>query len=426
MNTTVVISGMGCVTPLGNDPKDVHKAMIQGQTAFSEISQFDSSTYACRFGGEIKNFNIRDLGISGSNIMLRYNKMQMKAVIQTLNDYNLMSSLENNAINCAVYVANHTVNVDSETLQIFRSICSENGNEILDFSLLGDGLNKIPPLSGVKQLTTVPSHFIAKYTGAHGPGNLYYSGDSGSLTSLLSAARAIETGRIEQAVVSASFSPFSPHEFAWWYRTGIIRSTTPGDDPKELVAPFHPQSSGTIMSEGAGAIFLESEESALRNGHPILARICGGSSLTVPGETYFALSGQGFAKTLESAFKKTGLAPNDMDLILCNAPSVSGWDNAELDGLSKVWRESHIRATSTKGYLGFLGPTSGILDVILAVQSMITKTALPLSHPQAVSEKNIDWVHQENTSMEIQHCVINGAGLGGAYCSVILQEGEIH
>lgn len=236
MKPSVVITGMGCVTPLGQTPGEIHEAMLQGKTAYSAISLFDASPCRCSIGGEIPNFSIRDLGISGSNMMLRYNKLQMKAAYQMLNDYGLMASLENNAMNCAVYVANHPVNLDPETLQIFRSICS-SGDGDMDFSRLGDNLHRIPPLSGVKQLTTVPSHFMAKTTGAHGPGNLYCNSDCGGVTALLSAARAIETGRIEQAMVSASFSPFSAHEFRWWLETGLVRSTASPENPEKLVTP---------------------------------------------------------------------------------------------------------------------------------------------------------------------------------------------
>lgn len=423
MKSSVVITGMGCVTPLGHTPGEIHEAMLQGKTAYSAISLFDASACRCTIGGEIPDFSIRDLGISGSNMMLRYNKLQMKAAYQMLNDYGLIASLENNAMNCAVYVANHPVNLDPEMLQIIRSICSSGGAGAMDFSKLGDNLHRIPPLSGVKQLTTVPSHFIAKTTGAHGPGNLYCNSDCGGVTALLSAARAIETGRIDQAMVSASFSPFSAHEFRWWLETGFVRSTAARENPEELVTPFSPNSSGTLMSEGAGAIFLEREEVALSNGRPILARIQGGASLTVPGETYFGLSGTGFTNTLNLALERARFAPDDIDLMMCNAPSVAAWDDAELEGISAVWNGSSVSAAALKGYLGYLGPVSGLLDVILAVQSMISQTAVPLNHTSARSDSRLEWVRAENAAMDIERTVVNSAGPGGAYSAIILEKG---
>ncbi|WP_238651969.1 beta-ketoacyl synthase N-terminal-like domain-containing protein [Paenibacillus piscarius] len=426
MNSSVVISAMGCITPLGDTPGEVHEAMLQGKTAYSAITQFDASACRCSTGGEIPDFSIRELGISGSNMMLRYNKLQMKAAYQMLNDYGLMASMENHAMNCAVYVANHPVNLDPETLRIIRSICSSGGEQHMDFSRLGDQLHQIPPLSGVKQLTTVPSHFIAKTTGAHGPGNLYCNSDCGGITALLSAARAIGNGRIEQAIVSASFSPFSAHEFRWWLETGLIRSTTLQESTGELVTPFSPLSSGTLLSEGAGAIFLEKEEIAQRNGRPILARIQGGASLTVPGETYFALPMAGFAMTLKLALTRAGLAPDAIDLIVCNAPSVAAWDEAELAGISTVWNSSSVNAAAMKGYLGYLGPVSGLLDVILAVQSMNSHTAVPLNHMSAPPDERVKWVRPENADMNMERTMVNSAGPGGAYSAVILGKGDIH
>lgn len=426
MNSSVVISGMGCVTPLGHTPGEVHDAMLHGKNAYSAITQFDASACRCSTGGEIPNFSIRDLGISGSNMMLRYNKMSMKAAYQMVNDYGLMASLENDAMNCAVYVANHPVNLDPETLQIIRSISSSGGEGGMDFSRLGDQLHRIPPLSGVKQLTTVPSHFIAKFTGAHGPGNLYCNSDCGGITALLSAARAIGTGRMDQAIVSASFSPFSAHEFRWWLETGLIRSTSPEENMDELVTPFSPQASGTLLSEGAGAIFLEREEVALRNEHPVLARIRGGASLTIPGETYFALPVAGFTKTLELALARTRLTPDEIDLMMCNAPSVAAWDEAELAGIGSVWRGSSVCASATKGYLGYMGPVSGLLDVILAVQSMNSHTAVPLNHASAPSGSCMEWVSPQSTARDIGRTMVNSAGPGGAYSAVILEKGDNH
>lgn len=180
------------------------------------------------------------------------------------------------------------------------------------------------------------------------------------------------------------------------------------------------------MSEGAGAIFLEREDVALRNGRPVLAKIQGGASLTVPGETYFGLSGTGFTKTLDLALERAKLAPDDIDLMMCNAPSVAAWDEGELEGISAVWNGSSISAAALKGYLGYLGPVSGLLDVILAVQSMIRQTAVPLNHTSAPSDSRIEWVRQENAAMAIERTVVNSAGPGGAYSAIILEKGDNH
>lgn len=180
------------------------------------------------------------------------------------------------------------------------------------------------------------------------------------------------------------------------------------------------------MSEGAGAIFLEREEVALSNGRPILARIQGGSSLTIPGETYFGLSGTGFTNTLNLALERAKLVPDDIDLMMCNAPSVAAWDDAELEGISAVWNGSSVSAAALKGYLGYLGPVSGLLDVILAVQSMISQTAVPLNHTSTPSDSRLEWVRAEKAAMDIERTVVNSAGPGGAYSAIILGKGGNH
>ncbi|MBU3093585.1 hypothetical protein KPL35_16115 [Clostridium sp. CF011] len=426
MERKVVISGVGCMTSLGNDVGSTWNALMEGVSGINKIDRINVEQYQCQFGGEIKNFNARKAGLTGANLMLKYNQFEIFTIIKAITDYGWMDDLKDDTINCPIYLGNQSINLDEELFDTLIAISGEKADN-LDFSRIGDNLKKFPPLNGVKLLPTLPTHFISKKYDLHGSANVSYAGESSSLEALLRASRDIEMGYYEKAIVASTFSPFASHEFLWLSDSNLAKKTAISDDSKQLVFPFDRRHDGIIFGEGAGVILIESEESARKNGRTILANICGGSTNVFPGNSFYTLTKEGFVKNMEATIRECSLRNTDMDIIYCSAPSYPEWDNAEIEAIDEIWRDDSVQVTSSKANIGFLGCAAGIIDCILAVKSLNENTfAKTMNFEQLDPSLNINYSKYFNFKNDvIQKCLINSAGSGGNYSSIILEKGSV-
>ncbi|EGD47358.1 Beta-ketoacyl-acyl-carrier-protein synthase I [Ruminiclostridium papyrosolvens DSM 2782] len=425
MKRKVVISGVECITSLGKDVETTWRALTDGVSGISKIDRIDNvEKYQCQFGGEIKKFNAKKSGLTGTNTMLRYNQYELFTIFKAVTDYGWLSDLKEDTINCPVFFGNQCINLDEELFDTLIAISGENAHS-LDFSKIGSNLQRFPPLNGVKLLPTLPTHFTAKKYNLHGSANVSYAGESSSIEALLRAAVNIEMGYYEKAIVASTFSPFSAHEFLWLSDSNIAKKTSMGNSPNKLIYPFDRRHDGIIFGEGSGVILIESEENARKNGRTILANIKGGSTNIFPGDDFYELTKHGFIKNIEATLSDCSIRNTDIDIIYCSAPSYPQWDNAEIEAIDEMWGRDSVQVTSSKANIGFLSCAAGLIDCIFAVQSINeNKFAKTLNFEQLDNDLHIDCNKYFNAKVDnIQRCLINSAGSGAHYSSIILEKG---
>lgn len=414
MKRNVVITGMECITSLGNDIEKTWEKIIKAENGIDKIERFNVSQYPCQFGGEIKKFSARRSGLKRSNIMLKYNQYELVAVMQAIKRYKWFEDVNDQRENCAIYLGNQSINLDEELYETIINISEKNMKKI-QLPNIGKNLDKFPPLNGIKLLPTLPTHFIAKEYNLHGSANVLYSGDVSSIEAILHAAWDIEAGYYEKAIVASTYNPFTPHEFLWLSNSKLARKTTPMDVSYQLSAPFSNKNEGIIYGEGAGALLIESEESAIQNNRNILAYIYGGTMHTFPEEDFFKLSKCGFRKHMEDTLEICSMKKEDISLLYANAPSYADWDNAEIEAIEEIWNENPIAVTSTKANIGFLGCAAGMIDCILAIKSINQN-----SFPKLRNAKMDYRQYFSEDRKYIDKCLINTAGIGGNYGSIII------
>ncbi|MDR1418186.1 MAG: hypothetical protein LBI80_03415 [Endomicrobium sp.] len=422
-NNTVVITSTTCVTSLAEDPMNLWEELSKGNIGIDKLKKFDNNSYSCGFGGIASDFNFRNINVIGKNIMNRTNQLEFYSVMKAFQNTNFS---ENSLESCNLYLGNHIINIDTETMEIMIKLCYENDN--INFSKLGTNLKSMSPLNGVKLLPTTPSHFIAKENNIHGKGDVVYSSEISGLLSLMLAFNEICSGNVDMAVVASSYNPFTPHEFLWLCDQGLIKKTSPDDDSKKLVFPFDRKHNGMIYSEGSAALILESEESAKKNGRKILAYIDGASSNIFAGETFYSLSKKGFSENINSTLENSNIKKENIDVIFSNAPSYPSWDDAELEVILDIWNENQVIISNSKSYLGFTGPVSGIIDCILSIISMNKNKYLPINNFEEASAKFEGKEKQYINCIskkDLKRSLITSAGIGGAYSSVCLRGGNV-
>lgn len=421
MKRSVVITGMESITSLGYDLDHTWDSLLNGISGIDKIDRFDVNAYPCQFGGEIKNFSGRKFGLTGTNVMLKYNQYELYAVMKAIDRYKWRENIDFE--NCPVYLGNQAINLDQELYDTLIKI-AETTERFLDVPQIGRNLNKFPPLNGIRLLPTLPSHFIAKDNNIHGSANITYSGATSSIDALLHAERDIEMGYYEQAIVASTYTPFSAHEFLWISNLRISRKTNIEDNARELIYPFDRRHNGIVYGEGAGVILVETEESARKNNRKVLARLKGGATNVFPEDDFWKLSDTGFTRNLINTLEESELASSEIDLIYSNGTSYADWDNAEIKAIDKIWHDDSIAITSTKPNIGYLGCASGLIDCIFAIKSLSeNKFAKILNFSDDKSELNGDISkYFSTTPTTIDKCLINSAGAGGQYSSIIIEK----
>lgn len=423
MKQKAVITGIGTITPLGNNPSDLWEAIKRNDSGIKRINKMEVSNYSSQFGGQITDFKLRNLNVTGKNMMLRYNQLEIYSVLQALQESNWLDDDDQDKFNCKVYCGNQVITFDYETLETILLICSQSNKQKLDYSVLGDNLKQIPPLNGVKLLPTASSHFIAKNYNCHGAGNLLHAGEISGLATLIMAAKEIEAGYTNNAIVTSSFSPFTPHEFRWFSDLIIAKHTSELDNPELLISPFDANHNGTIFSEGAATILLENEENAMKNEHTIIGEIIGGNTNIFPGASIEELSPSGFKKNWNILFDNINYDFADIDLIYGHGISYPEWDIAELTAISEIWNNTPVKITSSKGHLGYTGCVSGLIDSILALKTMSENKYIP---PRNFIKPAYHYINEKyfvvpENSNSLNNCLVVSAGTGGFYSSIIIK-----
>lgn len=420
----VVITGLECMTALGNDADSTWNALLKDVSGISKIDRFNTEHYACQFGGQIKGFNARKSGLTSTNTMLKYNQYELFTIMKAVSKYNWIEDSNENNIDCPVYFGNQSINLDQDLYDTLINISGKDA-ENLNLSAIGSRLNEFPPLNGIKLLPTLPAHFTAKQYDLHGSANILYSGESSSIDSILHAVSDIEMGYYDKAIVASTFSPFSPHEFFWLTNSKLVKRTFYDHDESQLVFPFDKRHDGLVYGEGAGVILIESEQSARDNGRNILAYIGGGMTNNFPDQDFYTLNKEGFIKNLKATLSVSSLRPDDVDLIYANAPSYPDWDNPELEAIYEIWMEHDLSVTSSKSSIGFLGCAAGMIDCILAVKALNENTFARIKNFEQLDDSiNFDCSkYFRSKNKDIQNCLINCAGIGAHYSSLILKKG---
>jgi 3-oxoacyl-(acyl-carrier-protein) synthase len=417
MKKKVVISAIGIVTSLGENRKDVWNKVQNGESGIILIKDENVQNNYCQFGGVINYVDTKKINIQGKNVLNRSNKLLVYSVLKALEMYKYEEGVFGD--NDPIYIGNQMQYIDESILKLILDNCiTEEG---MDLSSMGEFLNKMSPLSGIKLLPTTPSHTIAKYLGAHGEGCINYTGSTSGLANLYLAYNQIASGRVERATICASNSPFSSYEYYWLCQEGRLRKTNAEETGGQMLFPFDKKHNGTIAAEGAATIILESEDSALRNDREILCYVEGGSMNTFPGENYLSLTSEGFANTMQCACECAGVEFGDMDIVYTNANSFAEWDNAELEALLKLSGDSKISICNSKGCLGDAGVAAGLFDCALAMESLRQGAYSPV-----VNYSESDLAEKEDVSRlfeapeKYQYALINSAGAGGNYCSIVM------
>jgi len=407
----VVITGVGAIAPNGAETKTFWNSVLNGISGIRKIRSFDVSDYPCHIGGEA--IDLKPQEFVDSRTLRRTGRavhLAVSSVRLALQDGNLDGGLSNGADGAVIYgMGCPPIDVIAEDVNTF----------------LKEGLNRLEPHKLSAEDSYSVATAISKVVGTTEMAVIVASGCTAGLNSIGLALQRIKSGQAKTVVCGSADAPLSPFSYAVFCASGIMSKRN--SDPQKASRPFDLERDGGVLSEGAGALILESLENALRRRARIYGEVLGFATVSedrhAPGNSPEAKARQAFARCMALAMADAKVSPEDVDYISAHAPSDPHFDRIETDAIKVVFgdRSYRIPISSIKACIGNPIAAAGVLQTIATLLSMRDGKIPPTSnyeHPDPACD--LDYVPNMWRYNHVDVALVNSHGLGGTYSCLVL------
>ena len=402
----VVVTGLGAVTPLGNNVPDTWQAMKEGRSGVGAITLFDATNFKTRFAGEVKDFDITQvLDRKEARKMDRYSQFAVMVAKEALEQSRLNLQAEDPERIGVVWA---TGMGGLQTLQ----------DECADYAL-GDGTPRFSPFYIPKVIPNIGAAHISLLYGLKGPNFAVSAACSSSGSAIAAALDSIRVGRADIMLTGGSEAVITPLGVGGF--NALRALSTRNDSPETASRPYSKSRDGFVMGEGAGCLVLEEYEHALRRGATIYAELAGAG---INADAYHITApepeGKGAMRVMQLALQDAGMTPADIDYINTHGTSTPLGDVAELMAIKQVWGEDAYRLSisSTKSMTGHLIGATGAVEAIASIMAMREGIVPPtINHEADDEDENIDYrlnlTFNKAERRELRAVMSNNFGFGG-------------
>ena len=409
----VVVTGMGALTPIGNDLESYWNGLISGTSGCANITHFDASNFKTKFACELKGFDPADH--FEKKEFRRYDRFSQYGIVaasEAINDSKLIDSSPNYDRIGVIWGAG------IGGLETFQ-------NEVLNFAD-GDGTPRFNPFFIPKMIPDIAPGLIAMKYGFQGPNYATVSACASSSNALIDALNYIRIGHADVIVAGGSEAPVTIAGVAGFNAMHAL--STRNDDPGSASRPFDRDRDGFVLGEGAGALILEEYEHAINRGAKIYAELAGGGlscdayHMTAPHP-----DGRGAIKVMKNCLDDAGLNHTDIDLINMHGTSTPLGDVAESKAVKNVFQEHsyNLNINSTKSMTGHLLGAAGAVESISCVLAM-KHGIVPPTINHFNDDDNIDselnFTFSSPQKREVNIAMSNTFGFGGHNACVIFKK----
>ncbi|PJF38984.1 MAG: beta-ketoacyl-[acyl-carrier-protein] synthase II, partial [Phototrophicales bacterium] len=350
----VVVTGIGAITPIGNNKNEYWEGLINGRNGISTITQFDATDQTCQIAAEVKGFDPHEyIERKEAKRMARFSQFAIAASKQALTD----AGFEINDLNA------HEIGV-----QIGTGVGGLRAMEEQQTVFLSKGPKRISPFLIPTMIANMAAGLTAIHTGAKGPNSCTVTACAAGSHSIGDAFRLIQRGYAKAMLCGGTEAAITPLAVAGF--SAMKALSFRNHDPAHASRPFDKDRDGFVMGEGAGILFLEELEQALGRGARIYGEIVGYAStcdayhITAP-----VPDGQGATRAMELAVQDAGLTPAEIDYINAHGTSTPANDKTETKAIKKALgdRAYQIAISSTKSMTGHLLGGSGGIEAVATV-----------------------------------------------------------
>jgi len=408
MRRRVVITGLGAITPVGNDVQSLWQAVVEGRSGIGRITGFDPSEMKTQIAAEVKDFDPGDY-------MDRKEARRLNKVIQ------IATVAAGQAIEDAGLKTGH---IDPErTGVVFGSGVGGintivEGQEILN----AKGPSRISPFFVPSVLTDMSAGYIAIQHGFRGPNMSVITACATGNNSLGEAARMIRHSDADVMIAGGTESAIIPLTIASFDRMGALACNR-NDDPESALRPFDRDRSGFVMGEGAAALVLEEREHALRRGAHIYAELIGyGTSADAYHIAAPDPSGRGAIRAMELAIRDAGATPDQVQYINAHGTGTELNDVTETKAIRAVFGPAadKLAVSSTKAVTGHQLGAAGAVEAIICTLALVHDTIPPtMNHDAPDPECDLDYVPGKARKATLKMAMSNAFGFGGHNASLI-------
>ncbi|MCY7903500.1 beta-ketoacyl-ACP synthase II [Bacillus inaquosorum] len=405
----VVVTGLGALSPLGNDVDTSWNNAINGVSGIGPITRVDAEEYPAKVAAELKDFNVEDyMDKKEARKMDRFTQYAVVAAKMAVEDAGLEITDEI-APRVGVWVGSGIGGL--ETL--------ESQFEIF----LTKGPRRVSPFFVPMMIPDMATGQISIALGAKGVNSCTVTACATGTNSIGDAFKVIQRGDADAMITGGTEAPLTRMSFAGFSANKAL-STNP--DPKTASRPFDKNRDGFVMGEGAGIIVLEELEHALARGAKIYGEIVGYGST---GDAYHitapAQDGEGGARAMQEAIKDAGIAPEEIDYINAHGTSTYYNDKYETMAIKTVFGEhAHkLAVSSTKSMTGHLLGAAGGIEAIFSVLAIKEGVIPPTINIQTPDEEcDLDYVPDEARRQDLNYVLSNSLGFGGHNATLIFKK----
>ena len=409
----VVVTGMGALTPIGNDLDSYWNGLLSGTSGCAEITHFDASKFKTKFACELKGFD--PTNHFEKKEYRRYDRFSQYGIVaanEAINDSKLVESSPNYDRIGVIWGAG------IGGLETFQ-------NEVLNFAD-GDGTPRFNPFFIPKMIPDIAPGLIAMKYGFQGPNYATVSACASSSNALIDALNYIRIGHADVIVAGGSEAPVTIAGLAGFNAMHAL--STRNDDPSTASRPFDRDRDGFVLGEGAGALIIEEYEHAINRGAKIYAELAGGGlscdayHMTAPHP-----DGRGAIKVMRNCLDDAGLNHSDIDLINMHGTSTPLGDIAESKAVVNVFQEHSydININSTKSMTGHLLGAAGAVEAISCILAMKHNIVPPTINHFNIDDgidANLNFTFSSPQKRNIKVAMSNTFGFGGHNACVIFKE----
>ncbi|MBS1792634.1 MAG: beta-ketoacyl-ACP synthase II [Acidobacteria bacterium] len=409
MKRRVVVTGIGLVTPNGNDVASTWESLKRGESGADYIKKFDTEKFDVKFACEVKNFNAEDiLERKEARRMGAFTHFAIAASDEAVKDSGLVVA-ETDAEMVGTYI--------SSGIGDFWAIEREHEK------LLNSGPGRVSPFFIVSAIVNLASGNVSIRHGAKGPNSATATACSAGAHAIGDSFRLIERGDANVMICGGAESAITPMSVAGFASMRAL--STRNDDPKHASRPFDAERDGFVIGEGAGILILEELEHAKARGARIYAEIVGyGMSgdafhVTMPDET-----GSGAIRVMRRAIKDAGIGPEQIGYINAHGTSTPYNDKFETLAIKQVFGEHayKLAVSSTKSMTGHALGAAGGIEAVFSVLTLRDNLLLPtINYEHPDPDCDLDYVPNEPRHAEVEYVLSNSFGFGGTNACLIFK-----
>jgi len=406
----VVVTGLGMLTPLGNDVASTWQGLLEGQSGISNITHFDTTNFGTKFAGLINDFDVTEyMPKKEAKKMDLFIQYGVAAGVQALKDSGLEITDEN-AARVGVAVGSGIGGL---------TLIEEN-----HVKLLNSGPRKLSPFYVPSTIINMISGHLSIMHGLRGPNISIVTACTTGLHNIGHAARMIAYGDADAMVAGGAEKASTPIGMGGFSAARAL--STRNDDPQAASRPWDKDRDGFVLADGAGVMVLEEYEHAKARGAKIYAELVG---FGMSGDAFHMTSppedGSGAALAMENALKDAGVNAEEVGYINAHGTSTHAGDKAETQAVKSIFGAAadKVMVGSSKSMMGHLLGAAGSVESIITALSLHDQKVSPTINLDNPDEGcDLDYIAHTGRDAKLEYALCNSFGFGGTNGSLLFKK----